>query len=122
MEAAEQETLDTALVRVSQRALQPRVSAAAQLRMALQRPRNCGPNAAALLCAPLPPQAVAGRSPVEMEARRVLELAARPPLPRLLEQSLDRLKLLAARAALPHQERHENGAGAQAICFALARA
>jgi hypothetical protein len=51
MEAAEQETLDTALVRVSQRALQPQLSAAAQLRMALQRPRNCGPNAAALLCA-----------------------------------------------------------------------
>jgi hypothetical protein len=45
---------------------------------------------------PLPPQAVAGRSPAEMEARRVLEMAARPPLPRLLEQSLEQLKQIAA--------------------------
>jgi hypothetical protein len=49
---------------------------------------------------PRPPQAVAGRSPAEMEARRVLEMAARPPLPRLLEQSLDRLKQLAAQRFL----------------------
>ena len=49
---------------------------------------------------PLPPQAVAGRSPAEMEARRVLSMAARPPLPRLLEQSLEQLKLLAAQRYL----------------------
>jgi len=49
---------------------------------------------------PRPLQAVAGRSPAEMEARRVLEMAARPPLPRLLEQSLDQLKQLAAQRYL----------------------
>jgi len=54
----------------------------------------------ALPTPPQPPQAVAGRSPAEMEARRVLEMAARPPLPRLLEQSLEQLKLLAAQRYL----------------------
>ncbi len=54
----------------------------------------------ALPMPPLPPQAVAGRSPAEMEARRVLSMAARPPLPRLLEQSLEQLKLLAAQRYL----------------------
>ena len=49
---------------------------------------------------PLPPQAVAGRSPAEMEARRVISMAARPPLPRLLEQSLDQLKQLAGQRFL----------------------
>ncbi len=54
----------------------------------------------ALPMPPLPPQAVAGRSPAEMQARHVLEMSARPPLPRLQEQSLDRLKLLAAQRYL----------------------
>jgi len=54
----------------------------------------------ALPTPPLPPQAVAGRSPAEMQARHVLEMAGRPPLPRLMEQSLDRLKLLAAQRYL----------------------
>jgi len=49
---------------------------------------------------PQPPQAVAGRSPAEMEARRVISMAARPPLPRLQEQSLEQLKLLAAQRYL----------------------
>ena len=49
---------------------------------------------------PQPPQAVPGRSPAEMEARRVLSMAARPPLPRLLEQSLEQLKQLAAQRYL----------------------
>ncbi len=35
-----------------------------------------------------------------MEARRVLEMASRPPLPRLLEQSLEQLKQLAAQRYL----------------------
>jgi hypothetical protein len=58
---------------------------------------------AAFISLPRPPQrpqAVAGRTPAEMQARRVLEMAARPPLPRLQEQSLDQLKRLAAQRYL----------------------